>query len=209
MEKPHPRFDEPLRLVHHHPGRLRLRVNAFIGKMDDHPAVRAARRVAERDKGVRGFSYNASTGSIVIEYRPGGLDVDALLLRIAAAAGLRGVIDDKLDRVHRDELVRILLDAVQGMNSLAHEVSGGRVDLREALPAALALLSVWSLVVNEDGARLPRWDNALFWCQTLFVEWHRKEIACRNGDGAEGGSHAEPAAAGVSRRAVSGANHRS
>jgi hypothetical protein len=209
MEAARTSFDEPLRLVHHHPGRLRVRALAFVGMLETHPALRAAHRAAMTTPGCRRFSHCSATGSIVIEYQPGALDADELLVRIAQQAGLRGVIDDKLDKTHRLELVNVVIDAMKGANKLTHEVSGGRVDLRELLPAGLAIVSLLSFVANKDGKRMPRWDSALWWCQSLFMEWHRREIDSRHGkaESPREASSEEHTDASVPAGAVSSSHH--
>jgi hypothetical protein len=183
MSDPRLTFSEPLRLVHHHPGQLRLRARALIGAPADHPAVQAVLKTAAATSGFVGWSHSGKTGSIVLRYQPGRWDVDALLARVAAAAGFAGVSSDKTDRVHREEVVSILLDTVKGMNEIAHEACGGRADLRELIPGALAVVSLLSFLRNADGTRLPRWDNALWWCQSLFADWHRQEIGRKQGAG--------------------------
>lgn len=197
MSEPHASLEEPLRLVHHHPGRLRVRAQAFVGAPDAHPAVQAAQATALATPGVLRFSHSQETGSLVIDYRPGELDVDALIMRMATAAGLRGIAHDNTDRIHRKDLVTGLIDTVKGINQFVHEVSDGRADLRELLPAALAATSLLSFLRNTDGSRLPRWDNALFWCQSLFLEWHRQEIDTQKREsvlpkGAERSSNEKP-----------------
>jgi hypothetical protein len=122
---------------------------------------------------------------VLIEYEPGLAEPDAILARTVSAAGLAGVVADASDGDRRGELVGIVLDAAGALNTIAREVTGGRADLRELVPAALAVTSVVSFVVNGKD-RLPRWDNALWWAQSVFVEWHRRQIAKQTGDGDPG-----------------------
>src|ERR1039458_6190285 len=89
-QQPKP-IDEPLRLVHHHPGYLRIRAGAFIHPEDNSSVVTAAQNAAEAVPGFRSWSLNPRTGSVVIEYKPGTLDADDLLKHIAKSAGFRGV----------------------------------------------------------------------------------------------------------------------
>ena len=85
-EEPKPTA-EPLRLVHHHPGYLRIRSGAFVQPKDDDPVVAAAQTAAEIVPGFRSWTLNPKTGSVVIEYEPGTLDADDLLKHIAKSAG--------------------------------------------------------------------------------------------------------------------------
>ena len=175
--------DEPLKLVHHHPGHIRARASLFVNTPDDHPAVKAACSAALSQPGVRAFSRNPKTGSIVIQYEPGSLDADDLLERVALKAGLHGVSHAGPDHSHREELVNYVIDSVKEINALVFEATGGRADLRELLPAALGVTSAISLVrsVVECQNLLPHWDTALWWGQSIFVQWHRKEIEHRDG----------------------------
>jgi hypothetical protein len=177
-----PRRNEPLRLIHHHPGYLRARASVFVGATEQSPAVVAARSVAESTAGFRGWSHRAPTGSIVIRYRPGAVDPDALLERIAEAVGLDGLEHDGGDRLQRADLVDRVLDGIQGLNRLAGEATGGRADLRELVPATLGVVALVSFALNAGrGGRLPRWDNALWFCYRVFGQWHGNEIAARLG----------------------------
>jgi hypothetical protein len=110
------RVEEPLRLVHHHPGYLRIRAGAFIQPAENDPVVTAARTAAETVPGFRSWSLNPKTGSVVIEYDPGKIEADDLLKHIAKSAGLRGVEIATSRKMNREELVSAFLDTVQGVN---------------------------------------------------------------------------------------------
>ena len=58
--------DEPLRLVHHHPGYVRIQADAFTALEDDDPVVTAAQAAAESIPGFLTWSRNPKTGSAVI-----------------------------------------------------------------------------------------------------------------------------------------------
>ncbi|MGZ3476176.1 MAG: HMA2 domain-containing protein [Polyangiales bacterium] len=174
-----PRREEALRLVHHHPGRLRARASVFVDAGEDHPAVEGARAAAASAKVLR-FSHSPITGSILIEYAPGGVDPDALLERIAVTAGLVGVVHDGSDKTHRDALVEALLDVFASLNEIALEATRGRADLRELVPGALVLTSLAGLASGGGGTGfMPRWEVMLWFSQTFFAQWHGEEIARR------------------------------
>jgi len=177
-----PRHGEPLRLVHHHPGLVRARANVFVDVGEEHPAVASARATAAAAP-IRRFSHAPTTGSILIEYAPGTVDPDELLERIAKEVGLSGVVHDASDKAHRAELVDTLLEAFKTINELALEATKGRADFRELVPGALALTSVAALLSGGGGRGfLPRWEVALWFCQTWFVQWHHAEIARKSGE---------------------------
>ena len=56
-----------LRLVHHHPGRIRMRADAFIDARE--LATRVMEALAAMP-GVRGSQHTARTGSVLVEYTP-------------------------------------------------------------------------------------------------------------------------------------------
>jgi hypothetical protein len=116
---------------------------------------------------------------VVIEYDPGKLEADDLLKHIAKNAGLRGVEIATSRKMNREELVGTFLDTVQGVNRVASQLTGERADLRELVPAALAAVSVVSLVFNEDRGLLPFWSSALYHSYRVFMQWHRPEVRTR------------------------------
>jgi hypothetical protein len=173
-----PRVNEPLRLVHHHAGYLRVRANAFTGTTAD-AVVARARAAAEATAGFRSWSHDPRTGSVVVQYEPGAVDADDLLKHIATSAGLSGVESHTVTKMNRDELVSVFMDAVQGVNKVIRDATGGRADLRELVPLALVGTAVVSFVLQNEYSRLPRWDSALYRGYRIFFNWHRKEIRDR------------------------------
>jgi hypothetical protein len=175
----HGHIDEPLRLVHHHPGYVRIRAGAFIEPKDGSPVVTAARTAAETVPGFRSWSLNPKTGSVVIQYDPGTLDADDLLKHIAKNVGFGGVEISTSTKANRQELVSGFLDSVQGVNRVVSQLTGERADLRELVPAALAAFSVVSFVYYADRGRLPEWFSTLYRSYRVFMHWHRPEVRTR------------------------------
>jgi Heavy metal associated domain 2 len=176
-----PKKNEPVRLVHHHPGYLRARAKAFESTEDD-AVVATARAAAEAIAGFRSWSHNPKTGSIVVRYEPDAVDPDDLLKHIATAAGLSGVESDSSTRstnaateMNREELVSVFMDKVQNINGLIGNSTGGRADLRELVPVAFLVTSVVSFVLNGQRGRLPSWNSALYHGYRVFMHWHRQE----------------------------------
>jgi hypothetical protein len=173
------RIVEPLRLVHHHPGYLRIRAEAFLSEEADGPVLTAARTAAETVPGFRSWSLNPKTGSVVIQYDPGTLEADDLLKHVAQRAGFRGVEISARQKMNRHEVVSAFMDGVQDVNRVVSHLTGDRADLRELGPAALAAISVVSFVLNEDRGRLPQWSSALYHSYRVFMQWHRRESRTR------------------------------
>jgi hypothetical protein len=171
--------DEPLLLLHHHPGYLRVRADAFVGPAEAGSVATAAQLATEAVPGVRSWSLNAKTGSVVVEYDPDTLDADDLLKHIAKSAGLRGIENATDRKMNRQELVSVFMDTVQDVNQVARELTGNRLDLRELVPIALAATSAVSFVLNEERGRLPTWDSALYHSYRIFMQWHRREARTR------------------------------
>jgi hypothetical protein len=170
---------EPLRLVHHHRGYARIRAQAFLGaRPAEGSALAASRDVAETTPGFRRWSHDPRTGSVVVEYESGVVDVDDLLLRLAKAAGLHGVEAGEADRTprSREQLVDAFLHRVVAFNRLVLRSTGGRADLRELIPAALVGISLVSFLAHDERGRLPRWNSALYHGYRIFMQWHRREV---------------------------------
>jgi hypothetical protein len=179
FEAPPKRPDEPLRLVHHHPGYLRIRANAFLHAGEDDPTMTAARTAAETVPGFRSWSFNPKTGSVVVQYEPGTVEPDDLLKHIAKCGGFQGVEIATRTKVNRQELVSGFLDTIQGINRAVDQLTGGRADLRELTPAALAATSVVSFLLNENRGRIPEWSGLLYHSYRVFMHWHRPEVRNR------------------------------
>ncbi len=179
--RPAPRIDEPLRLVHHHPGYLRVNAAEFVQPKDD-SVLSSAKAAVEAVAGFRSWSHNPKTGSVVVEYDPaviGADGADDLLARIAKGAGLRGVENATSNKMNRQELVSVFLDTVEGVNQVVSELAGKRADLRELVPVALAATSVASFVLNDQRGRLPEWSGAAYHSYRVFMQWHRRETRTR------------------------------
>lgn len=177
--------NEPLRLVHHHPGYLRIQANAFVASEEagESPALAGARAAAEQTPGFRAWSHNPRTGSVVVCYEPGTVDADDLLEKLAVGAGSNGVENDVSHKLQRQELIATFLDAVQDVNRVAGQATGGKADLRELVPAALAATSVVSFLLNEDRGRIPTWDSLIYHGYRIFMNWHRPEVREREREG--------------------------
>lgn len=178
-EEPLKHTDELLRLVHHHPGYLRVRVDAFLHAEDDNPVVTAARSAAESIPGFRSWGLNPKTGSIVIQYEPGTVEPDDLLKHIAKCAGFRGVEIATPRKMSRQEAVSGFLDTIESINRVVGQLTGGRADLRELAPVALAATSVVSFILGPNRGRWPEWSGALYHGYRVFLHWHRPEVRTR------------------------------
>ncbi len=171
---------EVLTLVHHHPGRLRVRATAFR----EGDAAFRVQRALDMEPGITAVSHNAKTGSLLIEYQPGLAEAESILYAVSEAAGLEMPSDD--GGAKRREPALVAIDTAREVNDIVHEITGQRADLRTLVPAGMAALAVYSFAVQRE-ARLPRWDNLLYWSYNIFSQLHRREI-----DGQTGADRTKP-----------------
>jgi len=173
------RSAEKLRLVHHHPGYLRVQAKIFLDVSENNSALVAARATAESIPGVLKCSHSPTTGSFVVEYRPDFVDVADLAEKIASNTGLDGVVTDIHSSFHRKELINSVLDAIQDVNQIIFKATQGKADLREIIPGALLLNSGVAFILGENRGRLPSWDSSLYRSYRIFVQFHRREVRKR------------------------------
>jgi hypothetical protein len=159
-----------LELVHHHPGRLRVRGDVFRLRAD---VVESVRAELESLPGVTRFSPGRRTGSILVEYQPGVVEPDEVITRIAEAADMQWLGEGALRTRHQPALMAV--GVARELNAIAMEVTGSRADLRVIVPTALAALGVYSFIYGKE-PQLPRWDNLAYWSYNIFVQLHRREI---------------------------------
>ena len=160
---------EALEVVHHHPGRLRVRAVAL---RDDDVVAARVRAAMEGRPGVTRVFHQRRTGSILVEYEPGMAEPEGILTQLALAAGL--ALPAPAARPSVATSARFAIDATRELNAIAYELSGWRADLRTIVPAGLAAIAAYSFVKKKD--RLPRWDNLLYWSYNVFVGLHQEEI---------------------------------
>lgn len=149
-------------VAHHHPGRLRVRARALEG---DAQLRRVACAAIGGHEGVRS-ALDTETGSILVEYDPERVDAGALLSAIAEATALTVALPEPQPRP-AGATAHEVFEAARALDRHVARWTGGRVDLRVAVPATLGVASVASLLLSAQ-ARTPRWDNLLYWGFTLF-----------------------------------------
>lgn len=170
-----------LELVHHHPGRLRVRAD-LLRTHDDHDSAALAQRVRdglEALPGITRATHNARTGSLLVEYEPGHVEPDAIVARIAQIAGLTSPFDPAARTFKSTTVAEIVVDGARELNAIVFELTGWKTDLRSIVPASLAALSAYSFLKTKE-ERLPRWDNLLWWSYSVFTQLHQHEIQSRS-----------------------------
>jgi hypothetical protein len=165
------RIAEPLRLVHHHPGRLRVRADVLRG--EDSQAAADLRAALTGVAGVLRVVHSPFTGSVLIEYEPGQVEPDALLARASQAAGLDGVVDEASLPRDTSAPARNLAVGARVLNEVTRALSGGRTDLNLLVPAALFGAAIASFLKEPV---LPRWDNLLWWSYSTFRDLNHDAV---------------------------------
>lgn len=130
----------------------------------------------EGTPGVRNVRHNTRTGSLLVEYDPGMADANALLSRIANAAGLGEPLSPREARRARRSQANRAIDLAREANALTYELTGWRADLRLIAPVALAGAGIYSLVRNHPNSRLPKWDTLFWYSYNVFTALHAREI---------------------------------
>ncbi len=160
---------EAIELVHHHPGRLRLRASVFEGESQEFARAQA---VLDAMPGIAGVEHNARTGSVLIRYEPGLVEPDAVVAAVAEAADL----DLPRERVRDpNKPALVAIGVTRELNAAVAQITGGRADLKSLVPAAMIGVGVFSFFAGK-GPRLPRWDNLVYWGYQVFTSLHRAEI---------------------------------
>ena len=162
--------------MHHHPGYARAAADLFVGSETKNSPVHSAHIVAEDTPGFKAWSHNPKTGSIVVQYEPGVMDIDDLLKHIAKKADLDGVVNDVHKKHYRKDVISGFIHAVEDVNKIVSLVTDEKADLRELVPLGLVVVSVVSFILNDKRGRLPTWDSALYRSYRIFLNWHRQEI---------------------------------
>lgn len=174
MKRPPPvepaRANGVLELVHHHPGRLRVRAEAFRLRPE---VVLRVRDAIGALPGITRFSPGQRTGSLLVEYQPGQVEPDDVLQLIADAADMQWLGEGTVRARRQPGLVAV--GVAKELNQITMELTGARADLRVLVPTALAALAGYSFAYGKE-PRLPRWDNLLYWSYNIFASLHRREI---------------------------------
>lgn len=154
-------------LIHHHPGRLRLRGDVLARSPS---AADRLREAVSRIEGVARVVHNRASGSLLIEYAPEQTDADAIL-GVVGAAGL--CLDERPGR--RRDAAREIVGAARDLNGRIGEATRGAADLHGVVSFALGAGAVASFVLGRQ-ARWPRWDSLLYWSYTFFRDVHLRDL---------------------------------
>lgn len=152
------------------PGRARLRV----------PKPRTAehvRRVAarvQRGKHVRRVDTNPATGGLLVTFA--GEDPIDLIIDELKVAGL-----DVLTALESTRSVKtqskgavVVRQVFGAANAKLHEATGGKVDVRLAIPAVYLLLATRNFMRQRGRLRDASWYQLLYWAFDSFFKLHEE-----------------------------------
>jgi Heavy metal associated domain 2 len=158
-----------LRIAHHHPGRLRVRAEAFVGSA---PCAEKVRSELVRMRGVRSVGHDARTGSLLVEYEPRDINANELLARIEELSGI-DLVDDAPSPGNASLRIRQFM---RKLDCATRSFTGSRLDLGVLVPGGLVGVAVYSFFKSSH-TRLPRWDNLAYWAYSIFVRHtHASEV---------------------------------
>jgi hypothetical protein len=183
------RVRDRLRLVSHFPGRLRVRAEMFRVMPEVASEVVARLR---QEPAVTEVESSPVTGSLLVLYDPGGLQLPRLVQLIVRTGRLAGLeVDASEDWTKREPPGDRLRVAFGEMNARLREASGGRFDGRVAVPAALLAGGIGLLF---RAPIVPNWWDLTFWAYTTFhnMNPHRGRAPRDVGDGDEGDGSPPP-----------------
>jgi Heavy metal associated domain 2 len=169
-------------VVHHIPGRLRIRLPR---ESRDPRLLRELREFVEGLGGVRQVEINPVTGSILVSYHPESHEQIQAILQSAESAEPDfssppelGEADELAEQIEKEaeflaahsELALHIVNAVKRVNREIREASGNTVDLKVLVPAGFA---VWAFLKAGAEISTPLWVTLSLFSFNSFVTLHR------------------------------------
>jgi hypothetical protein len=175
---------KPARIVHHVPGRIRIKVT---GAKEDSEYFAVVQRLISELAGVKSVRVNATSASIVIDYNPSD-PVFHFRLRQNSAVGtwlditeddaLLAAVDDAvttgveyLERHSR--LAESVVSTAQHLDTRLRKASDGYLDLKVLLPLGVA---VATSMHKSRGQGTPMWMTMGIFAFNAFLSLHRHRI---------------------------------
>lgn len=168
---------DELRIVSHFPGRLRVRAETF--RVLPEVAEEVSHRLNE-EPGVSAVKTSRVTGSLVVTYDPRELQLPQLVQVLVRIAGLHGLeVDTRHDPNAPEDGARFR-HALGLLNRSLVGKSGGRLDLKVAVPGTLGSLGVAMLLGGRR--RTPEWYDLVFWSFVTFCNLNAKSAGAARSD---------------------------
>ena len=155
-----------LAVVHHFPGRFRVRAERF--RISPEVMTKVTERL-EAEEGVVGVRAAPLTGSLVVAYDASRIELPRLIHAILEEGGFSGVqTDSPIEGLPVETQGARIRGALGKLNDAIQTGSRGRLDLRTAAPGALAGFGLLRLLLG-GGQRLPAWYDLVFWSYVTFT----------------------------------------
>ena len=183
-------------IVHHTPGRLRLKVAGAKGNADFLDRVKDALGPIQ---GIREIEVNSVTGSVLVHYDSENFenfhqDVHDHASRndLFAIQHQPSItkVDEAVDKIEREaeylakrsHTARVVVDFLHDLDVKVKQTTNNAVDLKVLVPLALA---VYSITVIELSAATPMWATLGLFSFNHFLELHQHvdDPAAENGSG--------------------------
>ena len=177
-------------VVHHIPGRLRVRVRHA---KHDPRMLEDLRNFVSGLSGVRSVEINPVTGSMLVHYEPESQEEIQALLQAAQQAQAQPPVEDEqppelfeadelAEKIEREaeflaahsELAFHMVNAVKSLNKEIRAATGNTVDLKVLLPAGLA---VWAFFKAGADVATPLWVTLAIFSFNSFVALHHHPSA--------------------------------
>lgn len=179
------RAARPARIVHHVPGRLRIRVMGVHGA--ETAFFAAAQEVIGALHGVDSVRVNPASSSIVIDYRPSDtvfrfrLQGDPSVsswLRLEGEDALLAEIDEAVTAGTRylgrhSRLAEAIVSAAEQLDSRVRNASDGYLDMKVLLPLGVAAATS---LHKARGRGTPMWLTLGTFAFNAFLALHRQRI---------------------------------
>ena len=174
----------PARIVHHVPGRLRLKV---LGAPAEAEFFSAVRNVIGALHGVDSVRVNSASASIVIDYRPSDtvfrfrLQEDAGLgswLLLEGEDALLAEIDEAVTvsaryLQHHSRLAEAIVSTAEQLDTGLRQASDGFLDLKVLLPLGVAAATSLHKARSRG---TPMWLTVSTFAFNAFLNLHRNRI---------------------------------
>jgi hypothetical protein len=171
-------------IVHHTPGRLRLKLSGAKGNADFLAQVKESLGPMQ---GVREIEVNSVTGSVLVHYDPENFaDFHHDVNDHASQNDLFAIqhqppitkVDEAVDKMEREaeylakrsHTARVVVDFLHDLDVKVKQTTNNAVDLKVLVPLALA---VYSITVIELSAATPMWATLGLFSFNHFLELHQ------------------------------------
>jgi cation transport ATPase len=183
-------------IVHHTPGRLRLKVAGAKGNADFLDRVKDALGPIQ---GIREIAVNSVTGSVLVHYDSENFEnFHQDVHDHASRNDLFAIqhqppitkVDEAVDKIEREaeylakrsHTARVVVDFLHDLDVKVKQTTNNAVDLKVLVPLALA---VYSITVIELSAATPMWATLGLFSFNHFLELHQhvEDPAAEDGPG--------------------------